>query len=85
MTTADVRIIGDVEDLAATVARVVALVLDASVNQHVKSGGLSVEFGGDGLKNRRLRQCKILISEVLILVTLSVCAEVAEWPKAAVC
>jgi hypothetical protein len=39
----------------------------------------------DGSKNRRLRQCKISISEVLISVTLSLRGEVAEWPKAAVC
>jgi hypothetical protein len=46
----------------------------------------SVDFDeGDGLKNRRLGKCKILISEVLISVTLSVRGEVAEWPKAAVC
>ena len=38
-----------------------------------------------GLKNRRLRQCKILICEVLISVTLSVRGEVAERLKAAVC
>ena len=38
-----------------------------------------------GSKNRRLHQCNISISEVLISVTLSVCGEVAEWPKAAVC
>jgi len=45
-----------------------------------------VEFDeGDGLKNRRLGQCKILIGEVLISVTLSVCGEVAERLKAAVC
>ena len=50
----------------------------------------SAMFVGDfetcnGSKNRRLRQCKISIREVLISVTLSVCGEVAEWPKAAVC
>jgi hypothetical protein len=39
----------------------------------------------DGLKNRRLHQCKISIREVLISVTLSVRGEVAERPKAAVC
>ena len=39
----------------------------------------------DGSKNRRLRQCKISICEVLISVTLSVRGEVAERPKAAVC
>jgi hypothetical protein len=37
------------------------------------------------LKNRRLRQCKMSISEVLISATLSVCGEVAERLKAAVC
>jgi hypothetical protein len=40
---------------------------------------------GDGSKNRRLRQCKILIDEVLISVTLSLRGEVAERPNAAVC
>jgi hypothetical protein len=39
----------------------------------------------DGSKNRRLRQCKILIGEVLISVTLSLRGEVAERLKAAVC
>jgi hypothetical protein len=39
----------------------------------------------DRSKNRRLRQCKISISEVLISVTLSVRGEVAERLKAAVC
>ena len=46
----------------------------------------SGDFGsGDGSNNRRLRQCKISIREVLISVTLSIRGEVAEWPKAAVC
>jgi hypothetical protein len=50
----------------------------------------SAIFSGDfetcgGSKNRRLRQCKISISEVLISVTLSVHGEVAERLKAAVC
>jgi Transposase IS116/IS110/IS902 family len=40
---------------------------------------------GDGSKNRRLRQCKMSMSEVLISVTLSVRGEVAERLKAAVC
>jgi hypothetical protein len=40
---------------------------------------------GDGLKNRRLRRCKISIREVLISVTLSIRGEVAERLKAAVC
>jgi hypothetical protein len=39
----------------------------------------------DGSKNRRLRQCKISIAEVLISVTLSLRGEVAERLKAAVC
>jgi hypothetical protein len=39
---------------------------------------------GDGLKNRRLRQCNISIPEVLISITLSVRVEVAERLKAAV-
>ena len=38
-----------------------------------------------GLKNRRLAQCKMWIGEVLISRTLSVCGEVAERLKAAVC
>ena len=51
-----------------------------------KSADFPVEFDdGDGLKNRRLRQCKMSISEVLISATLSVCGEVAERLKAAVC
>jgi hypothetical protein len=50
----------------------------------------SAIFSGDfetcgGSKNRRLRRCKISISEVLISVTLSVHGEVAERLKAAVC
>jgi hypothetical protein len=39
----------------------------------------------DGSKNRRLDECKISIDEVLISVTLSLCGEVAERLKAAVC
>ena len=51
-----------------------------------KSADFSGEFDeGDGLKNRRLRQCKISIREVLISLTLSVRGEVAERLKAAVC
>jgi hypothetical protein len=51
-----------------------------------KSGDFRAEFDeGDGLKNRRLRQCKISICEVLISATLSVRGEVAERLKAAVC
>jgi hypothetical protein len=37
------------------------------------------------VQNRRLRQCKISISEMLISVTLSERGEVAERLKAAVC
>jgi hypothetical protein len=52
----------------------------------VKSCAFPAEFdGGDGLKNRRLAECKILIGQVLISRTLTGCGEVAEWPKAAVC
>jgi hypothetical protein len=40
---------------------------------------------GGGLKNRRLGECKMSISEVLISATLTVCGEVAERLKAAVC
>jgi hypothetical protein len=39
----------------------------------------------DGSKNRRVRECKISIREVLISVKLNVRGEVAERPKAAVC
>jgi hypothetical protein len=39
----------------------------------------------DGSKNRRLRQCKISISEVLMSATLSGRGEVAERLKAVVC
>jgi hypothetical protein len=52
----------------------------------VKSGGLSVEFDeGDGLKTRRRSDRKSWIRQVLISRTLSVCGEVAERLKAAVC
>ena len=45
-----------------------------------------VEFDeGDGLKNRRLRERKSTITQVLISRTLTVCGEVAERLKAAVC
>ncbi len=51
-----------------------------------KSACLSARFRkGGGLKNRRLGECKMSISEVLISVTLSVRGEVAERLKAAVC
>jgi hypothetical protein len=51
-----------------------------------KSAMLSGDFETcDGSKNRRLRQCKISISEVLISVTLSLRGEVAERLKVAVC
>jgi hypothetical protein len=52
----------------------------------VKSGDFPVEFHeGDGLKNRRLGQCKMWIRQVLISRTLTDCGEVAERLKAAVC
>ena len=53
----------------------------------VKSGDFRAEFDeGDGLKNRCLgSERKSWIRQVLISRTLSVCGEVAEWPKAAVC
>jgi hypothetical protein len=52
----------------------------------VKSRDFPVEFAeGDGSKNRRLAPCKMLIGQVLISRTLSVCGEVAERLKAAVC
>ena len=51
-----------------------------------KPGGFPAGFHKcDGLKNRRLGQCKISKCEVLISVTLSVRGEVAERLKAAVC
>jgi hypothetical protein len=53
------------------------------VAKRARFSARSVE--GDGSKNRRLRQCKILSGEVLISVTLSLRGEVAERPKAAVC
>jgi hypothetical protein len=54
--------------------------------RHAKSAMFSGDFGTcDGSKNRRLRQCKILIGELLISVTLSLRGEVAERLKAAVC
>jgi hypothetical protein len=40
---------------------------------------------GGGLKNRWRFARKSWIRQVLISRTLSVCGEVAEWPKAAVC
>ena len=43
MTTTDVRLIGNVEDLAGRVAREVALVLDSSVNHH---GSASIVLAG---------------------------------------
>ena len=52
----------------------------------VKSGDFPVEFHeDDGLKNRRLGQCKMWIRQVLISRTLTDCGEVAEGLKAAVC
>ena len=52
----------------------------------VKSGDFSVRFDeGDGLKNRCRFARKSWIRQVPISRTLSVCGEVAEWPKAAVC
>jgi len=51
-----------------------------------RSRDFSVDFDeGDGLKNRRRFDGKSWIRQVLISRTLSVCGEVAEWPKAAVC
>ena len=45
-----------------------------------------VEFDeGDGSKNRCRLERKSWIRQVLISRTLTVCGEVAEWPKAAVC
>jgi hypothetical protein len=49
----------------------------------VKSGDFPVVFDeGDGLKNRRLAGCKILLGQVLISRTLTVCGEVAEAESA---
>jgi hypothetical protein len=51
-----------------------------------KIASFSPEFGKHGgLKNRRLRERKSSITQVLISRTLSVCGEVAERLKAAVC
>ena len=51
-----------------------------------KSGVFLVEFDeGGGLKNRSRCSTKSWIPQVLTSRTLSVCGEVAEWPKAAVC
>jgi hypothetical protein len=53
---------------------------------HAKSAMFSGDFETcDGSKNRRLRQCKMWIHQVLISVRLSVRGEVAERPNAAVC
>jgi hypothetical protein len=52
-------------------------------SQKCRFSAESVE--GGGLKNRRLGECKMSISEVLISATLNVCGEVAERLKAAVC
>jgi hypothetical protein len=50
------------------------------------SGDFPVEFDkGGGLKNRRLHERKGSIRQVLLSPTLSVCGEVAERLKAAVC
>ena len=52
----------------------------------VKSGDFTVEFDeGGGLKNRSGFERKTAIRQVLISRTLSVCGEVAERLKAAVC
>ena len=61
-------------DCAQQCARIAG---DASISSGSPKGRIS--------QSRRLRQCKILICEVLVSVTLSVRGEVAEWPKAAVC
>jgi len=69
----------DYRCLSASVPRVRGFVV-------ARSGDFSVEFDeGGGLKNRRLAACKMSIAEVLISRTLSVCGEVAERLKAAVC
>jgi hypothetical protein len=52
----------------------------------VKSGGFPAECDeGDGLKNRCRFERKSWIPQLLISRTLSVCGEVAERLKAAVC
>jgi hypothetical protein len=52
----------------------------------VKTGDLAVEFDqGGGSKNRCRFRRKSWIRQVPILRILTVCGEVAEWPKAAVC
>jgi hypothetical protein len=53
---------------------------------HCEIGDFWLEFGeGGGLKNRRRFDGKSWIRQVLISRTLSVCGEVAERLKAAVC
>jgi len=58
----------------------------ASFARIAKTPCFSAEsFEGDGLKNRRLGQCKFWSRQVLISRTLTDCGEVAERLKAAVC
>jgi hypothetical protein len=53
---------------------------------HREIGRFPVEFNeGGAWKNRCRYERKNSITQVLISRTLSVCGEVAEWPKAAVC
>ena len=71
----DAAIVGTFRECAQTIS-----VLPA------KSAMFSGDFEtGDGLKNRCTLRRKSWIQQVPILSTLSVCGEVAEWPKAAVC
>ena len=65
-------------------------ILDASRRVCPESSPAIASFSQElaecgGLKNRRLAECKIWIDQVSISVTLSVCGEVAERLKAAVC
>ena len=67
-------------------ARVVGIDFSASMIARARERNPTVEFHeGDGLKNRRLGQCKMWIRQVLISRTLTDCGEVAERLKAAVC
>jgi len=54
-----------------------------SSQKNARFSAESVE--GRRSENRRLAPCQISIREVLISIRLSIRAEVAEWPKAAVC
>jgi hypothetical protein len=65
---------------------VLHFVLELAESVIAKSGGIPVGFDeGGGLKNRRLAARKSAITQVPLSRILSVCGEVAERLKAAVC